>query len=183
MLPLRLVLDTNVLISAALKPDGLQRTGLLLALTKPARMYVSDAILAEYREVLGNQRHFPTFWKQTKIITTREFITVAAPSGSEKAKSMKPILSPPRAFSVASILSASVDVNRVENVTWTVAVKDDNNIECQEDAEDTHYHQWDLWFNTQSDANEVADALKTVILDCCSTAGSGKLASADQPAK
>ncbi len=33
MLPLRLVIDTNVLISAALKPHGLQRTVLLLALT------------------------------------------------------------------------------------------------------------------------------------------------------
>jgi putative PIN family toxin of toxin-antitoxin system len=136
MLPLRLVLDTNVIISAALKADGLQRTVLLLALTKPARFYVSEPIIAEYREVLaraelrirkgvrqqllqlikngshlvkptvrlqvardpddnmflecadaaradylitGNQRHFPTFWKQTKVITTREFITVVAP--------------------------------------------------------------------------------------------------------
>jgi len=136
MLPLRLVIDTNVRISAALKPDGLQRTVLLLALTKPARLYVSEAILSEYREVLArtelqirkgirqqllqlinngghlivptkrlqvtsdpddniflecadaaradylitsNQRHFPKFWKQTKVITTREFITVVAP--------------------------------------------------------------------------------------------------------
>jgi hypothetical protein len=37
MIPLRLVLDTNVVVSAALKPDGLQRTVLLLVLTKPAR--------------------------------------------------------------------------------------------------------------------------------------------------
>jgi PIN domain len=51
MLPLRLVIDTNVLISAALKPGGLQRTVLLLALTKPGRLYVSDAILAKYHEV------------------------------------------------------------------------------------------------------------------------------------
>jgi predicted nucleic acid-binding protein len=36
MLPLRLVIDTNVLISAALKPEGLQRTTFLLAATKPA---------------------------------------------------------------------------------------------------------------------------------------------------
>jgi len=136
MLPLRLVLDTNVIISAALKADGLQRTVLLLALTKPARLYVSNAILAEYREVLarkefkirrgarlqllqliknkshlvtptqriqaasdpddniflecadtaradylvtGNQRHFPKFWKQTKVITAREFITLISP--------------------------------------------------------------------------------------------------------
>lgn len=136
MIPLRLVIDTNILVSAALKPDGLQRTVLLLAMTKPARLYVSDAILAEYREALsrselqirtglrqqllqlirshshpvtplralqvtkdpddnkflecadaahadylvtGNQRHFPRFWKKTKMITSREFISIVAP--------------------------------------------------------------------------------------------------------
>jgi putative PIN family toxin of toxin-antitoxin system len=136
MLPLRLVLDTNVLISAALKPAGLQRTVFLLAITKPARWYVSSPILEEYREVLsrrefqirtglrqqllqliknhshivaptrhlevtrdpddnmflecadaaradylvtGNQKHFPRFWKNTKIITPREFIGLTAP--------------------------------------------------------------------------------------------------------
>jgi putative PIN family toxin of toxin-antitoxin system len=136
MLPLRLVIDTNVLISAAIKPAGLQRTVLLLAVTKPARLYVSRPILEEYREVLGrpelrirkgprqqllqliknhsypvaptrrlevasdpddnkflecaeaaradylvtgNQKHFPRFWKKTKIITPREFISLTAP--------------------------------------------------------------------------------------------------------
>jgi uncharacterized protein len=136
MIPLRLVMDTNILVSAALKPDGLQRTVLVLALTKPARLYVTEAILAEYRAVLarpefkvrsglrqqllqfiknhaqlvkparalqlakdpddnkflecadaaradylitGNQRHFPKFWKQTKVITSREFISIVAP--------------------------------------------------------------------------------------------------------
>jgi putative PIN family toxin of toxin-antitoxin system len=129
-------LNTNVIVSAGLKPDGLQRTVLLLAITKPASLYVSDAIIAEYRDVLsrpelkirkglreqlmqlikkhsrlvrslpslrvasdpgdekflecadaarvdylvtGNQRHFPRFWKKTKIITSREFISVVAP--------------------------------------------------------------------------------------------------------
>ncbi|MBZ5614719.1 MAG: putative toxin-antitoxin system toxin component, PIN family [Acidobacteriia bacterium] len=136
MIPLRLVIDTNILVSAALKPDGLQRTVLLIALTKPARLYVTEAILAEYREVLahpefkirkglrqqllqliqnhahlvsparplyvardpddnkflkcadaaradylvtGNQRHFPKFWKQTKVITSSDFIGIVAP--------------------------------------------------------------------------------------------------------
>jgi len=136
MIPLRPVIDTNILVSAALKPDGLQRTVLLLAITKPARLYVTDAILTEYREVLarpelrirkglrlqllqliknhaqvvkptrplhaakdpsddkflecadaaradylvtGNQRHFPRFWKKTKVITSREFISIVAP--------------------------------------------------------------------------------------------------------
>jgi putative PIN family toxin of toxin-antitoxin system len=136
MIPLRLVVDTNIVMSAALKPDGLQRTVLLLAITKPARLYVSDVILTEYRDVLsrpelqirkgprqqlfdlirkrahlidavqtvqithdpednifiecadaaradylvtGNVRHFPRFWKNTKVVTSREFLSLVAP--------------------------------------------------------------------------------------------------------
>jgi putative PIN family toxin of toxin-antitoxin system len=108
----------------------------VLALTKPAKLYVTHPILAEYREVLsrpefkisrglwqqllqliknnaqfvnparalrvatdpdddkflecadagrvdylitGNQRHFPRFWKNTKIINSREFIDIVGP--------------------------------------------------------------------------------------------------------
>jgi putative PIN family toxin of toxin-antitoxin system len=136
MIPLRLVLDTNVLVSAALKPESLQRTALLIAITKPSRLYVTEPILDEYSEVLtrrelgirkgirlqllqlirnrcypvsprrklevtsdpddnifiecadaaradylitGNLRHYPTYWKGTKMVTTREFIEIAAP--------------------------------------------------------------------------------------------------------
>ena len=53
MIALRLVIDTNIVVSAALKPDGLQRTVLLLAIIKPARLFVSEAVIAEYREVLA----------------------------------------------------------------------------------------------------------------------------------
>jgi len=136
MLDLRLVVDTNVLVSAALKPESLQRTVLLIAMTKPARLYVSQPILDEYADVLarpelrirkgvrlqllqlirnrtflvaprrrlsvtgdpddnifiecadasradylitGNRKHFPRFWKGTKIIAPREFIEASAP--------------------------------------------------------------------------------------------------------
>lgn len=136
MIPLRLVIDTNVVVSAALKPEGLQRTIVLLAMTRPARWYVSEAIVSEYALVLarrelkirrnlrqqllqlirnrarvvvpaslpqvtsdpddnifiecanaaradylvtGNPRHFPKFWKNTKIITSSEFLGVIAP--------------------------------------------------------------------------------------------------------
>jgi putative PIN family toxin of toxin-antitoxin system len=136
MIRLRLVLDTNVVVSAALKPEGLQRTVVLLALTEPVRWYVSDAILSEYAAVLarpelkirrslrqqllqliknhtrvvvpsrlsrvttdpadnifvecadaaradylvtGNERHFPKFWKNTKIISSRELLNIIAP--------------------------------------------------------------------------------------------------------
>jgi putative PIN family toxin of toxin-antitoxin system len=114
----------------------LQRTVFLLALTKPARLYLSAPIFKEYRAVLsrtelhirkglrqqllqllenrahfvtisgslqvtsdpadniflecadaaradylitGNQRHFPKFWKKTKIITSRELIGIVGP--------------------------------------------------------------------------------------------------------
>ena len=53
MISLRLVVDTNIVVSAALKPDGLQRTVLLLAITKPARLYVTKPILDVYRDVRG----------------------------------------------------------------------------------------------------------------------------------
>ena len=136
MLSLRLVLDTNVLVSAAIKPAGLQRTVFLIAISKPARLYVSRPILLEYAEVLarselrirkglrlqflqliknhghtvspdrrlevttdpadnmflecadaaradylvtGNQKHFPKFWKNTKVVSSREFVSLAAP--------------------------------------------------------------------------------------------------------
>jgi len=136
MLPLRLVIDTNVLISAAIKPTGLQRMAFLIAISKPARLYVSYPILQEYTEVLvrpefrirkglrlqllqliknhshtvlptrqleattdpddniflecadaaradylvtGNPKHFPRFWKKTKVVTPREFVSLAAP--------------------------------------------------------------------------------------------------------
>jgi putative PIN family toxin of toxin-antitoxin system len=49
----RLAVDTNVLISAAIKPLGLPRTVLLVAITKPAHLYVSPPILEEYAEVLA----------------------------------------------------------------------------------------------------------------------------------
>jgi putative PIN family toxin of toxin-antitoxin system len=52
MIPLRLVIDTNVVVSAALNRDGLPRTVLTVALTKPARLYISSEIFAEYRAVL-----------------------------------------------------------------------------------------------------------------------------------
>jgi hypothetical protein len=44
---------TNVLVSGALKPRGLQRTTFLLATPKPSRLYVPRPILEEYADVLS----------------------------------------------------------------------------------------------------------------------------------
>jgi uncharacterized protein len=38
----------------------------------------AEAARADYL-VTGNQKHFPRFWKKTKVITPREFISLAAP--------------------------------------------------------------------------------------------------------
>jgi predicted nucleic acid-binding protein len=38
----------------------------------------ADASRADYL-VAGNQRHFPRFWKNTKVIASREFIGIVAP--------------------------------------------------------------------------------------------------------
>ena len=56
MLPLKLVLDTNVVVSALLKPRGLERAVLDLALTSPAQLFVSPEILAEYRATLAKPK-------------------------------------------------------------------------------------------------------------------------------
>ena len=136
MLPLKLVLDTNIIVSGALKPRGLERAALIFALTRPARLFLSPDILAEYKEVLrrpglripdqertallallvarsrqvvpssrisacsdpddniflecadaaaadylvtGNKKHFPAYWKQTKVVNCRELMEIMAP--------------------------------------------------------------------------------------------------------
>jgi predicted nucleic acid-binding protein len=38
----------------------------------------ADAARADYL-VTGNQRHFPQFWKQTKVVMSREFLSIVAP--------------------------------------------------------------------------------------------------------
>ena len=53
---LRIVLDTNVLISAALKPLGRQALVINLVAFRAVELYVSEAVLAEYREVFSRPK-------------------------------------------------------------------------------------------------------------------------------
>ena len=48
----RVVLDTNILVSALLKPQGLEDQVLRLALSGKVELYTSSAVLAEYTLVL-----------------------------------------------------------------------------------------------------------------------------------
>jgi putative PIN family toxin of toxin-antitoxin system len=52
----RLVLDTNVIISACLKPDGLERRVVEMGLSGEARIFVTAEIQAEYREVMSRAK-------------------------------------------------------------------------------------------------------------------------------
>jgi len=52
----RVVLDTNIIVSALLVPAGTQAGILLLALTDRIALYVSPSVLAEYEEVLRRPR-------------------------------------------------------------------------------------------------------------------------------
>jgi putative PIN family toxin of toxin-antitoxin system len=53
---MRVVLDTNILISALLKPDGLEAKTVNLTLDGIAVPYVSEELLNEYREVLARKK-------------------------------------------------------------------------------------------------------------------------------
>src|ERR1035438_4607876 len=128
---IRVVIDTNVLVSALLRSGGLPEAVINLALSGEVRWFASQSVIAEYDEVLkrprlaidsvkaagamakiraivsvispavrvaaasdpddnqflecaeaahahylvtGNIRHFPEAWKETRIVTPREFI-------------------------------------------------------------------------------------------------------------
>jgi putative PIN family toxin of toxin-antitoxin system len=52
----RVVLDTNIIVSALLVPAGTQASGLLLALRGDIALYVSPPVLARYEDVLRRPR-------------------------------------------------------------------------------------------------------------------------------
>lgn len=56
MVPPKVVLDTNVVVSAHLKSDGFERLVLRLALASRLRLYLSRDILTEYEEVLSREK-------------------------------------------------------------------------------------------------------------------------------
>ncbi|PYP82746.1 MAG: putative toxin-antitoxin system toxin component, PIN family [Blastocatellia bacterium AA13] len=49
---IRVVLDTNIIVSALLNDEGNEAAVLLLALQRTLRLYISPSILTEYNDVL-----------------------------------------------------------------------------------------------------------------------------------
>ena len=54
----RIVIDTNIFVSAILSPDGAARAVLRLALTKEVTPIFGNALLSEYEDVLGRDNIF-----------------------------------------------------------------------------------------------------------------------------
>src|SRR5258708_29687557 len=78
----KVVLDTNVVVSAHLKGAGLKAFVLNLALASKLQLYVSRDVLAEYEEVLRR----PRFRIDSKKVTQSLRLT------KKRAKSVKPTL-------------------------------------------------------------------------------------------
>jgi len=53
---IKVVLDTNVVVSAHLKPDGLERLVLNLALAERIQLHISTEIFEEYSQVLHRSK-------------------------------------------------------------------------------------------------------------------------------
>lgn len=53
---IRVVIDTNILVSALLQPESLPAAVLLLALSGQVQLCVSDAVFAEYDDVIRRPR-------------------------------------------------------------------------------------------------------------------------------
>ena len=67
MLRLKVVLDTNVVVSAHLNAEGLERFVLDLALTQKVQCYVSPEILAEYDSYEKSQQMAKLLLGDTKL--------------------------------------------------------------------------------------------------------------------
>ncbi len=87
MRPIRVVLDTNVVVSAHLNAEGYERHVLDLVLARKLQLAVSEAILAEYEGVLRRSKFAI---KPRQVTRSMRMIRIAAR-----------VVRPPRALKVA----------------------------------------------------------------------------------
>jgi putative PIN family toxin of toxin-antitoxin system len=82
MRAIRVVLDTNVIVSAHLNSEGYERSVLDLAHSGKLRMFVSEAILREYESVLRRPKfHLNTLHVSRSLRLVRAAARVVAPYG------------------------------------------------------------------------------------------------------
>ncbi len=91
---IRVVLDTNVVVSAHLNSDGYEKSVLDLALSGKLRMFVSTAILREYESVLRRpkfrlkpsevSRSLRLFRAAAKVVSPYNQLKVARDAGDNR---------------------------------------------------------------------------------------------------
>jgi putative PIN family toxin of toxin-antitoxin system len=87
----RVVLDTNIIVSALLVPSGTQTSVLLLALRAPNTLYVSQPVLAEYDEVLRRPRlKLQPRQIDEALATIRKVANFVAPAQTLSVSAMNP---------------------------------------------------------------------------------------------
>ncbi|MBI4455100.1 MAG: putative toxin-antitoxin system toxin component, PIN family [Acidobacteria bacterium] len=88
------VLDTNVIVSAHLNPDGLEAAVFLLALAGKIQALLSEPVFAEYKEVLLRpkfglsaaqvEKTLKTLWASGRIVKPTQSLSVARDPADNK---------------------------------------------------------------------------------------------------
>ncbi len=73
----RIVVDTNVLVSAAIREQGAEAIVLDLVAAHQLALYVSE----------GNKRHFPAKWKNTQVANARELVEMVTQTSGPQNRS------------------------------------------------------------------------------------------------
>ena len=91
---LRVILDTNVIVSGLLHSEGTPAVLLKLAVAKQFRCFVSESLLVEYTEVLGRRyfrldrqrvvRFMKDFSELVVVVAPRKKLAVSRDSGDDK---------------------------------------------------------------------------------------------------
>ena len=80
---IRVVLDTNVVVSAYLNEDGIPHAILKLALAKAIRLCVSPPVVAEYEELLL-RKSYPLDRRRAKLLLSQiQAVSIVNPAAGE----------------------------------------------------------------------------------------------------
>ena len=77
---IKAVLDTNVLVSACWKPDGLEAGTVALALAGAYTICVSPPVLSEYRDVLARKKLQPYSERAQGLLSRLERVAISLES-------------------------------------------------------------------------------------------------------
>ncbi len=85
---MRVVLDTNILVSACWKPGGLEAQVTDLAIAGQITACVSPDVLAEYRDVMSRRKLAPVSDRAGQLLAALERVAVSVESNTQIAASI-----------------------------------------------------------------------------------------------